>query len=200
MRWGKQRLRPPDNRQTTRLARSVKDREAFHEFYVAYAERIMAFFTRRLFDAEVAADLTGETFAVAFDRRSQWRGTTTEEEQGWLFAIARSQLTQYCRRGDVEREALRRLGLDPPTLRESDIDEFERVASLGELKGAIQAALVSLSPEQAYAVTQRVLQERSYTELASELEVSEQVIRARVSRGLKSMAESLEGSDVKELA
>jgi hypothetical protein len=34
-------------------------------------------------------------------------GTSAEEEQGWLFAIARSQLTHFFRRGEVERAAIR---------------------------------------------------------------------------------------------
>lgn len=199
MRWGKQRLRPADGGEPL-LVRSVHDADAFHEFYVTYAHRVMVFFVRRLFDADVAADLTGETFALAFERRAQWRGSTVEEEQGWLFAIARSQLTRYCRRGDVEREALRRMGLDPPSLTDTDVDYIERLAGLDHLRQMVREALGSLSDEQAYAVTQRVLSERSYAELADELRVSEQVVRARVSRGLRNLADALDESELKETA
>jgi len=200
MHWGKQRPRSADARHIPLLARSLDDADAFHEFYVEYAQRVMVFFTRRLFDAEAAADLTGETFALAFARRAQWRGTTDEEEQGWLFAIARSQLARYCRRGDVEREALNRMGLDPPDISADEIQYIERLAGLDDLRRDVQRALGLLSEEQAYAVTQRVLNERSYADLAEELAVSQQVIRARVSRGLRSMAGALDPSDIQEVA
>jgi RNA polymerase sigma-70 factor (ECF subfamily) len=45
-----------------------------------------------------------------------------------------------------------------------------------------------LSPDQAYAVQQRIVVERGYDDLAAELGVSEDVVRARVSRGLRALA------------
>ena len=46
------------------MRRSAEDAEAFRDFYVANAQRLVVFFTRRTLNAEVALDLTGETFAV----------------------------------------------------------------------------------------------------------------------------------------
>src|ERR1044072_6473857 len=92
------------------LRRSVDYPKAFHDFYRAYVDRIVVYFARRTLDAETALDLTGETFAVALERRAQFRGTTPQEEQGWLFSIARSPIVAFWKRGDVERAALARLG------------------------------------------------------------------------------------------
>ena len=79
------------------LVQSREDPEAFARFYDAYAERVLVFFTRRVFDVDMAFDLLSETFAMALERRRQFRGDTAEEEQGWLFAIARSELSHYWR-------------------------------------------------------------------------------------------------------
>src|SRR3954470_15333966 len=95
--------------QSCALARARTDADAFAAFYASYATRVLVFFARRVFDAEVALDLTSETFAEALQRRGQFRGRLQEEEQAWLFAIARTQLSRYWRRGRVERAALRRL-------------------------------------------------------------------------------------------
>lgn len=196
---GKRGLWPSGHRRRGLLARSVSDADAFHEFYVLHMERLTVYFTRRVFDAEVSADLAAETFALAFERRGQFRGRSSEEEEGWLFAIARSQLSRYWRQGRVEHTALNRIGVDPPSLSTHDIEIIEYQAGLGELRRIVRETLGSLSSDQAYAVRERVLAERSYNELAHELGVSEEVVRARVSRGLKTMAEALDDLQIKEL-
>jgi RNA polymerase sigma factor (sigma-70 family) len=178
------------------LHRSLDDPSAFHGFYRAYVDRVVVYFARRVFDAELALDLTGETFAVALEKRGQFRGTTAEEEQGWLFAIARSQLLHFWKRGEVERAALERLGCDPPESTTADLDWVERVADLPSLRATIQNALDQLPLEQAYVVMARIVEARPYADLAVELKVSEQVVRARVSRGLRAMAKTLALEDL----
>jgi RNA polymerase sigma-70 factor (ECF subfamily) len=173
------------------LPASVADPAAFHDFYRAYVDRVVVFFARRTLDPETALDLTGETFALALERRAQWRGRSLQEEQGWLFAIARNQLRLFWRRGEVERAALQRLGCAAPESTTADLEWVERAADLDTLRASLRAALGELPDEQAYAVTARVVQARPYADLAGELEVSEQVVRARVSRGLRAMAQLL---------
>ena len=70
---------------------------------------MLVYFTRRVLDVDVAFDLLSETFAKALERRRQFRGGSPEEEQGWLFSIARSELSHYWRDGRVER-----CGAGPP--------------------------------------------------------------------------------------
>lgn len=184
---------------TPLLHLSVDDPAAFHDFYVAYVERVIVFFARRTLDAETALDLTGETFALALERRAQFRGTSSQEEQGWLFAVARNQLALYWKRGRVEQEALRRLGCDPPGSADAELEWVERVADLPLLRSTVRTALGRLPEEQAYAVNARIVDARAYSDLAGEIGVSEQVVRARVSRGLRAMAEMLGDPNLKDL-
>jgi RNA polymerase sigma-70 factor (ECF subfamily) len=174
------------------LMRSAEDGEAFREFYVANAQRVVVFFTRRTLNAEVALDLTAETFAVALQRRRQFRGGTDAEAEAWLFAIARSQLSHYWRRGVAERRALEQIGLDPPSLAQSELDRIEELSGLSDLRRRVQRAISGLNPQQAYAVTQRIVEEREYDDLAAELGVSQDVVRARVSRGLRALAATVQ--------
>lgn len=178
-----------DQRDETRslLLPARRDPTAFTAFYRAYASRLLVYFARRVVDAEVAADLTGETFAIAYERRAQFRGSNAEQEQGWLFAIARRQLQQYWRKGDVEQRALERLGLQPPETGQSDIEYLERAGAVQEQRQKIASALGRLPTEQRYAVQARIVDERSYADIAKELTVNEQAVRARVSRGLKTL-------------
>ncbi len=160
---------------------------------------MVVYFARRSLDPEVALDLAAETFALALEKRAQFRGGTPQEEQGWLFAIARSQLTVFWRRGEVERAALQRLGCEPPEGTTSDIEWVERIADLPSLRATVRTALDDLPGDQKYAVEARVVDARPYADLAGELNVSEQVVRARVSRGLRAMAETLSDPTLKDL-
>jgi RNA polymerase sigma-70 factor (ECF subfamily) len=171
----------------TFLARSLRDPDAFADFYELYVGRVSVYFIRRIFDPEVAIDLTAETFALALERRRQFRGRCAEAEQGWLFAIARSLLHGYWRKGRVEQAAVARLGLERPSLGTEDVEYLHRQAGLDGLRARLAEALDAVRPDQAAAIRARVLEERDYAEIAAEFETTPDVIRARVSRGLKTM-------------
>jgi DNA-directed RNA polymerase specialized sigma24 family protein len=70
-----------------RLVASRHDPAAFRELYDRWAERLLAYFYRRVFDAEVAADLLAETFAVAYERRHRFRDMG-RPGSAWLFGAA----------------------------------------------------------------------------------------------------------------
>lgn len=187
--------RPSLRTNTPLLRRAQADPNAFGEFYDAYSRRVLRFFARRVFDPEVAFDLTSETFAKALAGQHQFRGGTTEEEQGWLFAIARSELSHFWRRGEVERAALAKLGIERPALTSDDTDRIEELAALAEWGPRLQTALDELPIEQRQAVYLRVVEEMDYSKLAMEIGESEQVARARVSRGLRALGSALAEHD-----
>jgi RNA polymerase sigma factor (sigma-70 family) len=166
----------------------MESAEAFNDFYLANVQRVVVYFTRRTLNAEAALDLAAETFATALQHRHQFRGASPAEAEGWLFAIARSQLGHYWRRGVAERRALEQVGLEPPCAEPAELERIEELAGLPELRVRVRQAMAGLHPQQAYAVHQRVVEERAYDDLAAELGVSQDVVRARVSRGLRALA------------
>ncbi len=142
-------------------------------------------------------DLMAETFAQAFTDRGRFRGSEDGAALAWIFGIARHQLGKYFRRGVVERRALGRLGLEVGLLADADYERIDELAGLRSLRVAVGSGLAALSLEQREALQLRVVEERSYTELASTLGITEQTARARVSRALRTLAkatEHLEGS------
>ncbi len=179
------------------LARSVEDANAFAAFYECYVQRVSVYFVRRVLDTDVAIDLTAETFALALERRRQFRGDSEQEEQGWLFAIARSLLHAYWRKGRIERAAVARLGIERPSLGTEDIEYLYRQAGIEALRERLAQALDVVRPDQAAAIRARILEERGYAEIAAEFDTTPDVIRARVSRGLKTMQRFL-GNNVAE--
>jgi RNA polymerase sigma factor (sigma-70 family) len=170
----------------------MASRASFGVVYARESERVLVFLARRTLDAEVAMDLTAETFAQAWRGWPRVRVESEVEVRALLFTIARRQLARYLRRGRIERRALERLGLLAPMLAEDDLAEIERAAGLGPLRAALAAELEGLGARQREALQLRIVQELSYEEVARRLGVNEPTARARVSRALRSLAAALD--------
>jgi RNA polymerase sigma factor (sigma-70 family) len=166
--------------------------EQIGDLYEAHRVEILIFLTRRTCDAQVGLDLMSETFAHAVRGRRRFRGSGDDVARAWLFGIARRRLAQYYRRGQVERRALRRLGLDPPSAPEDELRRVEEAAGVDHLRDALAAALRELSAEQRDALQLRIVDGYGYDEIASTLGVSEETVRARVSRGLRALRDLLD--------
>ena len=183
---------------TTSLRAAQRTPSAFTAFYRERAHGLLVFFVRRTFDLEVAKDLTAETFAQAFEHRASFRGSTDEEAAGFLYGIARHQLSRYTRRGTVERKAVERLGIRVPVIADDDYDRIIELAGLSEVSQRVAAALSTLSTDERAALELRVIDERPYRDVAARLGVSEQTARARVSRALRELLDAVEMRGVLE--
>lgn len=171
------------------LAATRSRPKAFAAFYDRYETSVVGYFTRRTGDPEVAADLTAEVFAAALGAAHRYR-PETPTAAGWLFTIARNTLAKSVRRGRVEAKARRRIEISEAIALTSE--ELERVESAACADGWVIELLEQLPAEQRQAVRARILEERSYPDIAGELETSELVIRKRVSRGLSNLRAELE--------
>jgi len=170
----------------------MDDADAFSELYKREGETVLIFLTRRTWDGETALELTAETFAVALHSWRKLRTLGHEQQRAWLFTVARRQLGRYLRRATVERKAVQRLGMQIPQVEHDDLLLIERRAGLPELRRALDLELARLSRAQRDVLRLRVVEERSYEEISIQLGVSEQTVRARVSRGLRALARALE--------
>jgi len=172
------------------LAASVARPELFVELYDRRARDVLAYFARRTFDAQAAVDLTAETFAAAFAARGRFRDRGTGAD-AWLFTIARRQLGRFIRRGYAERRARDRLAMTDLVLARDDVERVEELIDFAAVGRAVAVAFRQLPPGIQEALALRVVEGCSYAEAARLLGCSEQVVRARVSRGLRRLATEL---------
>jgi RNA polymerase sigma factor (sigma-70 family) len=168
------------------------DAEAFSVLYEREGEAVFSFLARRTMDAEVAVDLTAETFAIALRSWAKLRPLVAEQRRAWLFTVARRLHGRYVRRARVERRALERLGIQVPSIGADDLALIDERCGLGELRAALGLELERLSVTQRDALRLRVVEERPYTEVARCLGVTEETARTRVSRGLRALTAALE--------
>jgi RNA polymerase sigma-70 factor (ECF subfamily) len=158
------------------------------ELYRDHARRIAGYLMRATNDAEVAADLTAETFAAAFVSRDRYRADLGAPTT-WLYAIAGHKLNDWRRRGYAEDRARRRLGIERPPLSDEDVAEFSRLAD----EVSVVSLLDELPADQRSAVHARLIDDRAYGDIAVAEGVSEAAVRQRVSRGLASLRQRIGG-------
>ncbi len=170
------------------------DEDALGRLFRAHGDGLLAFFTRRTFDGQVALDLVSETFAQAVAGRRRFRGDSDAEATAWLYAIARHQLIGYQRKGRIEMRALQRLGIARQEVDEEELIAIEDAAGIDLLRVSIARGLADLSPDHRDALELRVVQELPYEVVADKLGISEQTARARVSRALRRLEAILQST------
>lgn len=154
--------------------------------YHRHARDLVAWFARRTYDAEIAVELMAETFAAAVADRRRFRGSGDDDAMAaWLYVIARNRLNDWLRHAHVERKALTRLGLEPPQLSDAELERIDELAGTADLRAQVAGQLGELPAIHRTALQLRVVEERSYEDMASRLGVSEPAARARVSRALR---------------
>jgi RNA polymerase sigma-70 factor (ECF subfamily) len=169
------------------LALTPSQPAAFAVFYRRHERPVLAFLRHRTGDAELAADLAAETFAAALVAARRFR-PGREPALAWLFGIARNKWLHARRRGAVEDRARRRLRMEPLVLDDDDLERIDRLAT----SEWATTLLDELPADQAQAVRERVVEERSYEQIAATMHCSPSVVRKRVSRGLATMRAAIE--------
>lgn len=165
------------------------DREAFSTFYRRHLAVVLAFLLRQTRDPEAAADLSAEVFATVMLAARRYE-PQHETAVAWLIGIARNVLSASRRKRRVQDRARQRLRFEPLEFYDSDLERVLAIVDQG--RGDLERLVESLPADERDAVRARVVDERSYPEIATELRCSELVVRKRVSRGLGRLRAQIE--------
>ena len=160
------------------------DADAFAAFFTRTADPVLRYFATRVREPEAAADLMAETFAAALLGVKRFRPAARGAALAWLFTIAHSKLADSARRGAVQRKARERIALEPVVLDDPDLERVCELADLERRRPTLPALLADLPQEQREALLARVVDDDSYSEIASRMGSSEVVARKRVSRAI----------------
>ncbi|HEX8722346.1 MAG TPA: sigma-70 family RNA polymerase sigma factor [Pyrinomonadaceae bacterium] len=139
------------------------DEEAFRQIFDRYSRPVLSFIFDMVGDRPLAEDLAQETFVRAFRGLSALREET--KLSTWLFGIARNCAREHLRsrrraEGNVEIDA-------EPAFELRDQARTPSGQLLDkELSGVIQTALGKLDEDKRTVFTLKVLQQRSYEEIA----------------------------------
>jgi RNA polymerase sigma-70 factor, ECF subfamily len=157
--------------------------------YTAYAPALFRFFLAAVGDRPTAEDLTSDVFKSAIEDLPRFRGPV-EALGGWLFRIARHDLSDYRRRqarnpvqplDDLLEEAALASGVMDPEELALDRVEGDRVL----------AALRQLTSDQREVLLLRMAANLTAPEVARILNKSTDAVKALQHRGLASLARLL---------
>lgn len=171
---------------------SRHDPAAFRELYDRCSETLLTYFYRRTLDAEDAADLVAETFAVAYKKRLSYK-EDGKPGMSWLYGIGRRELSHYRRRQRCDLKMVETLGMTMPELDTESIERIEHLVDASEYSKKLLAALGQLKAKDREAIYLRVQEDKDFKGVAEALGCTEGAARVRVHRGLSRLADIFGG-------
>jgi RNA polymerase sigma-70 factor (ECF subfamily) len=160
----------------------VSDRAAAaHRRYYASVYRYVRRRTRTREDAE---DLTQTVFAEAVSGLEQ-AAAESRSQLAWLYTVAKRRLIdeqRHRRSAPAQVIPLDAARIEQQSQRDYGVD----------LATMLARAIAALPPEQQIVVVLRLVEGRRFAAIATELGVSEQACRARLSRALRTLRTQLE--------
>lgn len=174
------------------MRRARRDPQAFDAVYARHARSVHAWLASQVGDG-TAWELTAETFAQAWTSRRRFRPDEAGSAGPWLHGIARNLWRQWCRHQRLDAKAMRRLGVELDLGGGAEDDDTLDRLLVEQLGPDLEASLDRLPPDQRTAIQLRVVEELAYDVIARRLDVTPDVVRMRVMRGLRTLNAELEG-------
>ena len=163
--------------------------EPLADLYARHHGDLVAFAKRRITRPEDAEDVIGQAFYKAL-RSSRGPGSA-RPSYPWLLRIARNLITDFYR---TQKRDQPLDGVEPV------IDSTESEVFAGLVGHRLQRAFACLTPQQRAVTRWRILEGRSYAEVATLLDTSEGAVRATQMRALRALRRSLATDDADEAA
>jgi len=159
---------------------------ALGRLYELYYERIFRFCVHRLFDKEIAEDVTSRVFLEVARGIGNFKGRTVQDFQNWLYAIASNQANAYIRKSSRRKKLLEEAGDLMPAAAESN----DKSSELDWPR--LYTAILKLKPQHQTIVTLRFFENLKYEQIAQILNVKEVTVRVTLHRILNELRNHLQ--------
>jgi RNA polymerase sigma-70 factor (ECF subfamily) len=155
------------------------DRPAhFADLFDRHAAAVHRYLSRRV--GELADDLLGETFLIAFRRRAAYRPVHVEVRP-WLMGIATNVVRGHARSERRRYRALARAAAEPTDEPSDEQGTADRLTAEA-LRGALAAALGALKAGDRDVLLLFAWEDLSYEEIAAVLDIPVGTVRSRLHR------------------
>jgi len=169
------------------VLRAKTQAEALGRLYEMYYERIFRFCVHRLFNKEIAEDVTSAVFLNVARGIRSFKGRSEQDFRNWLYAIAANQANAYIRKSSRRKKLLaEEAGSMVPTAAGSADKSLEPDWP------RLYAAILRLKPRHQTIVTLRFFENFSYEQIAQILDVSEANVRVTLHRILNKLRNQLQ--------
>jgi RNA polymerase sigma-70 factor (ECF subfamily) len=155
---------------------------ALGQLYELYYKRIFRFCVHRLFDKEIAEDVTSTVFLEVARRIRSFAGRDEQDFGNWLYAIAINQTNSYIRKTTRRRKLL---------VEAADLIRAKNNESNGNSSEPdwprLYAAILKLKPQHQTIITLRFFENLPYERIAYILNIKETTLRVKVHRILNEL-------------
>jgi RNA polymerase sigma factor (sigma-70 family) len=138
--------------------------------------------------ADLADELAGETFRVAFEHRATW-SQSGPDARPWLLGIATNLLRRHRRTEERRLRAIARTGIDRWAV--SDENAIAERADARRSRAALAAAIAALAPDERDVLLLVALADLTYDEVAEALAVPAGTVASRLNRARRALAATL---------
>ena len=159
--------------------------EALGRLYEMYYERIFRFCVYRLFNKEIAEDITSAVFLEVARSIGAFRGQTVKDFQSWLYAIAANQANAYIRKTTRRKKLLEEAAGSMTAFTTGGTDNSPHWPQL-------YTAILKLKLQYQTIVTLRFFENLQYEQIAEILDVKEATLRVRLHRILNELRNHLQ--------
>lgn len=186
----------------TLIARCQSDPEAFGRLYDMYYQPIFGFMYNRTGNAELAKDLTSETFFQALKNIHKYKPRAGATFKSWLFAIAVAQVGNYYRSRskylevttDEAPEIIGREDFRPDIAYQMGEDAVELQADIHRLRQMMN----KLNQRQQTILTLRYFSHMTVPEISSTIGMKQGTVKSHIHRALKKLQVLMLEEDSKE--
>ncbi len=177
------------------IAASFDDPAAFATIFDRHAAVLLRFLVRRV-GPDAADGLVGESFRIAFERRSGY-DCRRPSARPWLYGIATNVLAKH-RRAEARRFAAlarlpRRPGGDPPPAPVDD--QVIAQVDARELWPRVAATIAALPPGERDALLLYAWEDLGYEDIAAALRIPVGTVRSRLNRARRRLRDVREPED-----
>ena len=159
---------------------------ALGQLYELYYERIFRFCVHRLFDKEIAEDVTSTVFLEVARRIRTFAGRDEQDFGSWLYAIAINQTNSYIRKASRRRKLL----VAATDIIRAKSDESDGNPSEPDWP-KLYAAILKLKPQHQTIITLRFFENLPYERIANIVSIKETTLRVKVHRILNDLRKHL---------
>ena len=167
------------------VLRARTEADALGRLYEMYYERIFRFCVHRLFDKEIAEDVTSAVFLEVARGIGSFEGCTEQDFGNWVYAIAANQANAHIRKTSRRKELL------AEAARSMKACQSTNEAIEPDWPG-LYTAILKLKPQHQTIVTLRFFENLPYEQITQIMDIKEATLRVTLHRILGKLRNHLQ--------
>jgi RNA polymerase sigma-70 factor (ECF subfamily) len=169
------------------IAQAHSSPEAFARLYRRHYDAVFRYCVHRLFDRQIAEDITSEVFLRVVENFGRFKGGE-KQFRGWLYKVATNAVNNHLRKAARGNELLKYAG-------EQNAGQNIDYESPSEEKlTLLREAVLSLRPRYQTIITLRFFENLKLTEIAEVLDSSDGTVRSQLARALAKLRKKINAS------